>query len=211
MTNEREQMLEQLRANGITSERVLHAMAIVPRENFVRPQDRADAYADRALPIDYGQTISQPLMVAILIQALDLRDGDNVLDVGTGSGYQAAVIAACDARVVSIERIPELAASAAERLRTLGYDVDVRTGDGGLGAPDRAPFDAIAVAAVAPELPVTLTRQLAVDGRLVVPIRRDTTDVDELVRLRNSASGSVTENLGPCRFVPLIGHDGYSA
>jgi len=134
----RDAMLERLREGGVRDPRVLAAMAAVPREAFVQPADQPDAYVDRALPIGHNQTISQPLMVAIIVEALELRDGDHALDVGTGSGYQAAVMAACGAHVVSVERIPELALGAGERLAALGLDVEVLTGDGSLGAPERA-------------------------------------------------------------------------
>jgi protein-L-isoaspartate(D-aspartate) O-methyltransferase len=192
----------------VRDERVLAAMAAVPREEFVLPADREDAYADRALPIADNQTISQPLMVAIIVEALELRAGDVALDIGTGSGYQAAVMAACGARVISVERISELADQAAERLGRLGVDVEVVGADGSVGLPDRAPFDAIAVGAAAPRLPVALARQLREGGRLVVPIRSGP-EGEELTRLRMRGGSWITENLGPCRFVPLIGAGGY--
>ena len=144
-------MMASLIEHGIRSPVVLHAMAGVPREEFVLEADRERAYADRALPIDApGQTISQPLMVAAVVEALELHQGDRALDVGTGSGYQAAVMAACGAHVVSIERVASLAQTAATRLNRLQYDVEVIEGDGTLGVPERAPFDAIAVGAAAP-------------------------------------------------------------
>ncbi|MGA2284083.1 MAG: protein-L-isoaspartate(D-aspartate) O-methyltransferase, partial [Candidatus Dormibacteria bacterium] len=202
------EMIERLRAGGVRDERVLAAMAAVPREEFVLPADREDAYADRALPIADNQTISQPLMVAIIVEALELRAGDVALDIGTGSGYQAAVMAACGARVISVERISELADQAAERLGRLGVDVEVVGADGSVGLPDRAPFDAIAVGAAAPRLPVALARQLREGGRLVVPIRSGP-EGEELTRLRMRGGSWITENLGPCRFVPLIGAGGY--
>jgi protein-L-isoaspartate(D-aspartate) O-methyltransferase len=203
------EMLERLRAGGVTDPKVLSAMAAVPRERFVLEADRKDAYADRALPIGEGQTISQPLMVAVIVQALELRPGDLALDIGTGSGYQAAVMAACGARVVSVERIRALADAAAQRLGRLGIAVEVLAEDGSIGLPDRAPFDAIAVGAAAPRLPVALARQLREGGRLVVPIHTGP-EGEELVRLRIARSGWVTEDLGPCRFVPLIGADAYA-
>lgn len=204
----REEMLTLLRRRGVVDERVLEAMATVPREEFVHPADRPEAYADRALGIGHGQTISQPLMVALLVQALELRPGDRALDVGTGSGYQAAVMAACGAAVVGIERIPELAEEAARRLDSLRLGVDVRCGDGTLGVADAGPFEAIAVGAAAPRLPVLLVRQLSEGGRLVVPITGgDQGEV--LTRLRLSGGRWLTEDLGPCRFVPLIGADAY--
>jgi len=201
-------MIERLRAGGVRDEGVLAAMAAVPREEYVLPADREDAYADRALPIGSGQTISQPLMVAIILEALQLRAGEIALDIGTGSGYQAAVMAACGARVISVERIPELANQAAQRLDRLGVDVEVVAADGSIGLPDRAPFDAIAVGAAAPRLPVALARQLREGGRLVVPIRAGP-DGEELTRVRMSGGQWTSENLGPCRFVPLIGADGF--
>ena len=147
------EMLGTLRRGGITDPRVLDAMSWVPRELFVLPEQQADAYADRALAIDCGQTISQPLIVAVVVQALEVTPGDRVLDVGTGSGYQAAVLAACGAHVVGIERLPELAEAAHLRLAAAGFEVQVHVGDGSHGLPEEAPFDAIAVAAAAPWLP----------------------------------------------------------
>lgn len=205
----RDDMLATLRHGGVRDPNVLAAMASVPRERFVSVSDPADAYADRALPIDQGQTISQPLMVAIIAEALELRNGENALDVGTGSGYQAAVMAACGARVVGVERIPELAAAAADRLRRLGHPIEVVCADGSLGLPGEELFDAIAVGAAAPRLPVALARRLRPRGRLVVPVSAGP-DGEVLVRLREVEGRWVTEDLGPCRFVPLIGADGYA-
>jgi protein-L-isoaspartate(D-aspartate) O-methyltransferase len=204
------EMLETLRGGGIHDERVLAAMSTVPRELFVSAAHRAEAYADRALAIDCGQTISQPLIVAAMAQALEIGDGDRVLDVGTGSGYQAAVLAACGARVFGIERVPELVEAARKRLTGAGFDVDVHVGDGTRGLPEEAPFDAIAVAATAPWLPPALPRQLREGGRLVIPLHREGEEMDELVRLRLIAGRWVTDSLGPCRFVPLIGDDAYT-
>ena len=148
-------------------------------------------------------------MVAVVVEALELHAGDRALDVGTGSGYQAAVMAACGAHVVSIERVAVAGAvRPRERLRRLDYDVEVVEGDGTLGVPERAPFDAIAVGAAAPRLPVALARQLVEGGRLVVPIT-DGADGEQLTRLRLVDGRWETESLGPCRFVPLIGADGY--
>ncbi len=202
-------MLDTLRRGGITDQRVLDAMASVPRQLFVPAAARGEAYADRALAIDYGQTISQPLMVASVVQALELRPGDHLLDVGTGSGYQAAVLAACGARVVGIERVAELADLAAARLRECGVEVAVHVGDGSRGLPEEAPFDAIAVAATAPWMPPSLPRQLREGGRLVIPLRREGEEMDQLTRLRVVDGAWRTDQLGPCRFVPLIGADAY--
>lgn len=200
-------MMVRLREGGIDDRRVLGAMAAVQREHFVAADLRSEAYADRPLPIGEGQTISQPLMVATLVGALELSGGERVLDVGTGSGYQAAVLARCGARVTSVERLPGLVRSARERLERLGYDVEVVQGDGSTGWPPRAPYDAIVVAARAPRLPDNLTEQLAEGGRLVVPVARGEADV--LVRIRRTGIGFEREELGPCRFVPLIGEQGY--
>ena len=204
-----EVMLERLRQGGVHDEATLAAMATVPREEFVDPALREVAYADRALAIGHSQTISQPLMVALIVQALEVRPGDRVLDVGTGSGYQAAVIAACGAAVVSIERIPELAADARLRLGRLDLDVEVVVGDGSLGYPLAAPYDAIAVGAAAPRVPPTLIEQLASGGRLVVPVARGE-DGEQLLRVRRHGEAVTTEELGPCRFVPLVGAEGYA-
>jgi len=200
-------MMVRLREAGIGDQRVLAAMASVRRERFVDTELSRDAYADRPLPIGEGQMISQPLMVATLVSALDLREGERVLDVGTGSGYQAAVLAACGARVTSVERLRPLAEAARRRLMDLGYSVEVVEADGSLGWPAAAPFDAIAVAARAPDVPRTLTDQLAEGGRLVLPLAQG--DHDLLVRIRRTGAQLAREELGACRFVPLIGEQGY--
>jgi protein-L-isoaspartate(D-aspartate) O-methyltransferase len=177
----------QLVARGIRDERVLAAMRAVPRDRFVPEQARAHAYDDEALPLGYGQTISQPYIVALICEALTLRGDEHVLDIGTGSGYQAAVLAALARSVVSIERIPELAALARDNLA--GTGVEVMVGDGTRNVPTRRPFDAIAVAASASELPRALVDQLSPRGRIVIPLG------ETLVRV---------DAIAPARFVPLV-------
>ncbi|MGH3111309.1 MAG: protein-L-isoaspartate O-methyltransferase, partial [Gaiellaceae bacterium] len=167
------------------------------------------AYADGALPIGYGQTISQPFIVATICSLLDLSSDDRVLDVGAGSGYQAAVLAELADEVVTIERVPELAALARAALAEAGRaEVEVRVGDGSLGVPDRAPFDAIAVAAAAPTVPPALYDQLAESGRLVVP--RGGRSGQELVLVERTPEGPVERRSVSCRFVPLLGEEGFS-
>jgi protein-L-isoaspartate(D-aspartate) O-methyltransferase len=199
----------QLAGRDIRDERVLAAMQRVPRELFV-PESLADrAYDDAALPIGSGQTISQPYMVARICEELALRGGERVLDVGTGSGYQAAVLAELAGEVVTVERIPELASQARERLAAAGYGgVDVRVGDGTLGVPDRAPYAAIAVAAAAPQLPRTLYEQLQPRGRLVVPVGDPRGQRLEVV-VRSPEGPAVVRSV-PCRFVPLLGEEGFA-
>ena len=198
----------QLRRRGIGDERVLAAMEEVPRELFVADAYRRRAYADSALPIEAGQTISQPWIVAAICQALELRGGERVLEVGTGSGYSTAVLARLAAEVISIERHAELAESAKRRLAELGVEnAEVLVGDGSVGMPGRAPFDGIAVHATAPAPPRTLLTQLAPAGRLVAPVAADAVDV--LTRYRREGEGFVEEAIGPCRFVPLIGAEGF--
>ena len=199
---------QQLRARDIRDDRVLEAMRAVPRERFVPDALRARAYEDAALPIAAGQTISQPYMVAAICQALSLHGGEVVLDVGTGSGYQAAVLAELADEVHTIERVPELADGARRALVEAGYDrVHVHVGDGTLGVPDAAPFDAIAVAAAAPAIPESLYEQLAPFGRLVLPVgsRRG----QELQLVVRSPEGPATIRSVPCRFVPLLGAEGF--
>ena len=198
----------QLRARDIVDERVLAAMERVPRELFVPPEERSRAYQDAALPIGAGQTISQPYMVARICEVLALRGAERVLDVGTGSGYQAAVLAELAGEVVTIERIPELVAEAERALEEAGYEnVEVRLGDGTLGVPDRAPFRAIAVAAAAPDVPESLYEQLEPGGRMAIPVgRRRSQDLLLVVR---SPEGPAVIRSVPCRFVPLLGEEGF--
>jgi protein-L-isoaspartate(D-aspartate) O-methyltransferase len=192
-------MVERLRRGGIADERVLGAMATVPRERFLPTELAPEAYLDRALPIGAGQTISAPGIVALMAAALELAGAEDVLEVGTGAGYAAAVLSRCAHRVVTIERHRELADRARAVLADLGYDnVEVRLGDGTRGAPDRAPFDAVSVAAMADDLPGALVGQLAEHGRLVCPVGVD--GVGELVRLRDGRR----DRLGRVGFVPLV-------
>jgi protein-L-isoaspartate(D-aspartate) O-methyltransferase len=207
----RDRMVQiQLRARGIEDERVLAALQAVPREAFVAEDLRASAYADDALPIESGQTISQPYIVARMTELLAVDSGDRVLDVGTGSGYQAAVLAELGCVVVSVERHASLAAAARERLDRLGYGdrVEVRVGDGSRGAADGAPWRGIVVAAAAPDIPVALREQLDPQGgRLVVPIgNRDRQQLIAVIRMGDTWTETSD---GPVVFVPLIGEGGF--
>jgi protein-L-isoaspartate(D-aspartate) O-methyltransferase len=198
----------QLRRRGVEDERVLAAMEAVPRELFVPETLRPRAYADSALPIGEEQTISQPWIVAAICQALELEGSELVLEVGTGSGYSAAVLSCLAAHVVSIERHESLSQRAADVLSELGiHNVELVVGDGSLGVPERAPFDAIACHATAPAPPPALVEQLADGGRLVAPIAAG--DADVLTVLRRDGDRTETQDLGPCRFVPLIGEEGF--
>ena len=216
--SQRADMVErQLRRRGIGDQRVLDAMAAIPRERFVPEPYARRTYADSALPIGHDQTISQPWIVAAICQAMDLTGGERVLEVGTGSGYSAGVLALLATDVVTIERVPELADRASATLGDLGItNVEVVIGDGSAGLPDRAPFDAIAVHAAAPGPPPTLVAQLEIGGRLVVPIASRRADMLTVFRRLGETADLVTgdglerEVIGPCRFVPLIGTEGFS-
>ena len=203
--DERARMVErQLRGRGIGDRRVLAAMGCVPRELFVPPDQREASYADVALPIGGDQTISQPYMVALICEQLALRGGERVLDVGTGSGYQAAVLAELAGEVHTIERIPELAERARANLAAAGYGerVHLHLGDGTLGLPERAPFAGIAVAAAALEAPPALYDQLEPRGRLVVPVGGPNGQWLEVVV--RTPEGPAVRRTVPCRFVPLV-------
>jgi protein-L-isoaspartate(D-aspartate) O-methyltransferase len=194
---------EQLRGRGIEDERVLDAMGRVPREAFVDADDRIRAYDDGPLAIGFGQTISQPYMVALICGAAAVRPGHKVLDVGTGSGYQAAVLAELGATVHTMERLPILAEKAEERLAAAGYGhVTVHVGDGSRGLPDEAPFDAITVAAAAADVPELLYEQLVARGRLVVPV--GATRGQRLEVVIRSPEGPAVAHSVLCRFVPLV-------
>jgi protein-L-isoaspartate(D-aspartate) O-methyltransferase len=200
---------DQLRGRDIVDERVLSAMERVPREHFVPERERSRAYDDVALPIGHGQTISQPYMVARICEALNLSGDERVLDVGTGSGYQAAVLAELAGEVFTIERIPELAEQARANLAAAGYDrVHVHVGDGTLGLREHAPYGAIAVAAAAPDLPAQLYEQLEARGRLAVPVGGRWGQRLELV-IRSPEGPAVVRSV-PCRFVPLVGEGGFA-
>ena len=201
-------LVEYLRGQGIDDERVLAAMAAVPREAFVPPQHVHRAYEDYALEIGEGQTISQPSVVARMTALAAPAAGDRVLEIGTGSGYQAAILAELARFVFTVERVPRLAESARARLATLGYrNVSVQIMDGSLGWRAQAPFDAILVSAGAPTVPLALVEQLVVGGRLVVPVgdlRRQ-----DLVRVVRRAEGAEESRHGPASFVPLVGRNGF--
>jgi protein-L-isoaspartate(D-aspartate) O-methyltransferase len=201
---------DQLLARDIRDERVLAAMGTVPRELFVARRDRDLAYRDGPLSIGAGQTISQPYIVARMAELLHVAPGDRVLEVGTGSGYAAAVLAELDCRVTTIERDPGLAGDARRRLADLGYAdrVDVRKGDGSLGLPDGAPWDAIVVAAAAPAVPAALREQLGDGRRLVIPVgsRRE----QQLLVIERHGDEWVEHSDGACVFVPLLGGGGWS-
>lgn len=198
----------QLRRRGITDERVLEAMGRVPRELFVDESERKSAYDDAPLGIGYGQTISQPYMVGLIAQNAAVRPGNRVLDVGSGSGYAAAVFAELGGEVDTIERIPELADRARAALEAAGYpDVRVHVGDGSVGLAEEAPYDAIAVAAAAPGLPEALYGQLVPGGRLVVPVG-DAEGQRLLVAVRSPEGPAILRSV-PCRFVPLLGAEGF--
>jgi len=207
--DERRLMVEQqLRARGIRDERVLDAMARVPRHEFVPPEHRDEAYEDHPLPIGEGQTISQPFVVAAMLEALALRPEDVALEVGTGSGYETAVLAELVRKVYSIERIASLTECARAVLARLGYNnVTVVHGDGSQGLPEAAPFDAIVVSAAAPHVPTSLMDQLRDGGRLVIPVGSGF--AQELQLVRKIGDNSTTLYLDGVRFVPLIGREGF--
>jgi protein-L-isoaspartate(D-aspartate) O-methyltransferase len=207
---ERENMVAaQLRARGLHAERVLAAMERVPRHEFVAERFQDRAYEDHPIPIAEGQTISQPYIVAFMLESLELEPNSKVLEVGTGSGYQTALLAELSGHVTSIERIPGLAQEAQGTLARLGYsNVNIIVGDGSQGLPDAAPFDAIIVAAAAPRVPMALFEQLAENGRMVIPVGPP--DAQELQLVRKLNGRPMTLRLEGCRFVPLIGAQGYA-
>jgi len=201
----------QIRARGIRDERVLAAMEKIPRHLFVEPALIEQAYNDTPLPIGEGQTISQPYIVALMTEALRLTGKEKVLEIGTGSGYQTAILAELAEQVFSIERLASLAAKARQILDHLGYyNVAIRVGDGTWGWREEAPFDAIIVTAGAPRVPSPLMEQLAVGGRLVVPVGgKFTQELYRVTRLSEDPGDVETETLGGCRFVNLVGEHGW--
>ena len=204
----REMVARQIRDRGITSERVLRAMEAVPRHLFVPAEYVFSAYSDEPLPIGEGQTISQPFMVAAMADALSLEGHERVLEVGAGSGYQAAVVSLLAREVIAVEAQPVLVSSARERLARLAYtNVRIEEGDGSLGWPSTAPYDAILVTAAAPAVPPPLAEQLAEGGRLVIPVGR--AEQQELVRITKTKGHTSQESLYACRFVPLLGRYGW--
>jgi protein-L-isoaspartate(D-aspartate) O-methyltransferase len=200
---------EQVRKRGIASPRVLEALLSVPRHEFVPAEFQADAYADKPLPIGEGQTISQPFMVGAMTEALELAGSERVLEIGTGSGYQAAVLSRLAREVISIESHTSLALAAQERLARLGYaNVHVHNGDGSLGFADVAPYEAILITAAAPEIPPLLESQLCEGGRLVIPVGSQ--ENQELLQARKESGVLHSRVLFDCRFVPLLGRYGWT-
>ena len=206
----REEMVaRQLADRGIHDPDVLSAFQAVPRERFVPPTQRTRAYDDCPLPIGHEQTISQPYMVALMTQALQVRPGQRVLEIGSGSGYQTAVLAAMGARVYTVERIEELSRTAREALQGLGYtEIAYRVGDGTLGWEAEAPFDRIIVTAGSPETPPSLVAQLADGGRMVIPVGAGSHQ--ECLLVTREGDDTHTRSFCPCRFVRLIGREGWS-
>jgi protein-L-isoaspartate(D-aspartate) O-methyltransferase len=207
-TQRRSMVESQLRGRGIRDERVLAAMLQVPRHEFVSEEHRDQVYEDHPIPIGEGQTISQPYIVAIMLEALALDPSDTVLEIGTGSGYQTALLAELVRQVYSVERYASLARAAQATLARLGFNnVEVILGDGSHGLPDRAPFDAIVVSAAAPQIPPPLFEQLREGGRMVIPVGPAHAQELQLVRKHNGHA--VVTVMEGCRFVPLIGSEGY--
>jgi protein-L-isoaspartate(D-aspartate) O-methyltransferase len=200
---------EQLKGRGIKDQRVLDAFLEVPRHKFVEEYMKYKAYDDYPLSIGYGQTISQPYMVAIMTETLSPKSGETILEIGTGSGYQAAILSRLCSAVYTIERISALASRARKLLDELGYfNVHISVGDGTMGLPQHAPYDGIIVTAGAPHVPEALMAQLNEDGRLVIPIGDQS--IQDLKRITKTKDGVKEESMGGCRFVKLIGKNGWS-
>lgn len=208
LESKHQQLLASLRGSGIRDQRVLDALAAIPRELFVETTMQGAAYDDRALGIGLGQTISQPFMVAVMTQALQLHGSERVLEIGTGSGYQTAILARLAAKVYSLERYQQLAYQAACRLQKLHLtNVSLYVGDGSLGWPEEAPYDRILVTAAAPTIPARLILQLVCGGILVVPV--GLRDHQDLLFIRRTPYQPEIRNLGGCLFVPLVGAEGW--
>ncbi|HOJ30725.1 MAG TPA: protein-L-isoaspartate(D-aspartate) O-methyltransferase [bacterium] len=197
----------QIRARGIKNERVLSAFLKVPREEFVSNQFKSSAYDDCPLPIDYSQTISQPYMVAIMTELTNPEKDDRVLEIGTGSGYQTAILCELGCRVFSVEKIPELAERAKKILEKLGYNANIMVGDGTLGWEQYAPYKIIIVTAGAPDIPQSLIEQLDEGGRIIIPV--GTLYSQDLIRAIKKKGKLIQENHGGCQFVPLKGKEGW--
>ncbi len=202
----RQNMVEkQIKARGITDKRILNAFSKVPRHMFVGPEQKPLAYEDHPLPIEHEQTISQPYIVALMTEALQLKENDKVLEIGTGSGYQTAILAELAGHVYTIERFEKLSRSASILLGELGYDnITYRVGDGTKGWPEEAPFEGILAAAASEDIPPALMEQLAPGGKLVIPVG-DLRGQQLIVASKDSNSKITRENLGGCRFLPLVG------
>ena len=208
LVGQRQQLIASLRTSGIRDERLLEVMATTPREFFLTSQQRNMAYSDCALPIDMGQTISQPFMVAIMTQTLQLKGQERILEIGTGSGYQTAILARLAAHVYSIERYQQLSFQAAQRLQQLDlHNISLYVADGTLGWPDAQPYDRILVTAGAPEIPLHLLEQLVTWGMLVIPVGRQ--DHQDLLVVHRAPWGPEVRSLGGCVFVPLVGEKGW--
>lgn len=201
-------VVHQLRNRGIYDERVLRAMDTVPRHEFVPPYLQRDAYDDNPVPIGEGQTVSQPYIVAYMLEMLEISAENRALEIGTGTGYQAALLGQLAREVYSVERVPTLFIAAKKNLERLGYsNVTVTNGDGTRGLAEHAPYDRIIVAAAAPDVPAPLFEQLAEGGRMVIPVGPP--DVQELLLVRKENGDAVTRRLEGCRFVPLVGEQGF--
>jgi protein-L-isoaspartate(D-aspartate) O-methyltransferase len=202
---------EQLRCRGITDQRVLEAMSKVPRHEFLSCQYQWDAYADHPLPIGEQQTTSQPYIIAVMLQAAEVKWPDRVLEIGAGSGYQTALLCELAREIFAVERYAALAEEVSRKLEKLAYkNATVVTGDGSLGFPEHAPYDAIIVAAAAPRVPPALVEQLAPGGRLVIPVGDAQQQVLQLAR-KDAAGNLTVSSLESCRFVPLVGQQGFAA
>lgn len=192
----------------IRDRRVLAVMAHIPRECFVPPEEQLSAYEDMPLPIGLGQTISQPLIIAVMTEALELKGKEKVLEVGTGSGYQSSILAELARLVITVERLPSLAETARKTLNSLGYtNIEIHLAGETLGYQDKAPYDAIMVTAAAPRIPDDLLKQLAIGGRMVIPV--GSRYVQELYKITRRKKGDLVQDLGGCRFVPLIGKNAW--